>query len=133
MCVRTFYLFCLNLRQLHWFKRLLIILLYFSLCESLVAYMDSIGNERGFSSLLILAGILCALLFPWKRALALEWGMLLAYLVIDIAIKGFVREQVAAFLEGTFLDFFIIATIGFLRHAWDLSEDAKEQAHSLAQ
>jgi signal transduction histidine kinase len=133
VCLRTFYLFCLKLRQLHWFRRILIVLAYFSLCEVLIVYMDSIGYDRGFSSLLILAGILCALLFDWRRALALEWGLLLIYLAIDMKTEGLQQDQIVAFLEGTFLDFFIIATIGFLRYAWHLSEDAKEQAHSLAE
>lgn len=120
--MRTFYLFCLRLRRLHWGHRLLIVLLYFLLFEVLTAYMTTLHRERGFASLLIGAGVLSALAFPWKRALALEWGLLWVYLAINISIKGLCPDQIAAFLSGTFLDFFIIATIGFLRMAWEKEE-----------
>jgi signal transduction histidine kinase len=130
--MQSFYRFCLDLRKISWWCRLLIVLGSFLLFEGLVVYMTTIGRDRGVASLLIITGILAALLFSWKKALAIEWGLLLVYLWINVSIKGWCYDQVVAFLSGTFLDFFIIATIGYFRHGFECLEQAIAKEQSLA-
>ncbi|HEY4035096.1 MAG TPA: HAMP domain-containing sensor histidine kinase [Ktedonobacteraceae bacterium] len=127
-----FYRFCLTLRRLSWTKRLFIVLLSFSLLEALLAYLTIQGKESGIASILILPGILAALLFPWKKAFALEFFLLLIYLGTNMTIKGWNSTEIIAFALGTLIDCFIIVIVAFLRHAWEMAEEAKQKEKKLA-
>jgi len=121
--VQTFYRICFSLRRLPWQSRLLITLVLFCIPEALVAYLAQTRSDQGVANLLLISGIVAVLCFSWKRALAIEWSLLLVYIGIDFAIKGPTSLQVTAFFSGTFFDFFITSTIGLLRHAWEVAED----------
>jgi len=120
--MQRFYQHYLYFSHLSWQLRLFAVLGSFALLECLIVYLTVVGNEKGVSSILVFPGILAALLFPWRKAFALEWGLLWVYLGVNVCFKGFCPSQITAFATGTFLDFFIIATVGFLRYAWELTE-----------
>jgi signal transduction histidine kinase len=84
------------------------------------------------ATLLVFTGLLAALLFPWAVALALEFVLLLIYLGINIAFRGWGYLVFTGFVAGTFADLFLVITVGFLRRAWELAEEARQKEKDLA-
>jgi signal transduction histidine kinase len=123
----AFYRFCFNLRRLSGIWRLFMVFLSFSLLEALLIYLTVLGKERGFTSLLLLIGILIALLFPWAAALALEFFLLIVYLLINMALKGWNDQVIPSFVAGSLMDLFLVATIGLLMYA----EEARQKERDL--
>src|SRR5215472_12234031 len=110
------------MRHRSWTLRLLIVFLSFVPLEALITYLTIQGKERGVASLLVFTGILAALLFPWATALALEFFLLIVYLLINIALKGWSDLVVTSFVAGTLADLLLVAIIGLLWYAWQLAE-----------
>ena len=118
------------MRRLPGILRLLIVL-SFTPIEALIMYLTVYGKERGIASLLVFSGILAALLFSWAIALALEFFLLIVYLLIDIAFKGWSYLVITSFVVGTLTDLFLVVIIGFLWYAWQLAEEAKRKEKEL--
>jgi len=100
--------------------------------EALIISLTVEGKERGVASLLAFTGILAALLFPWAIAFTLEFCFLLAYLLINVALKGWDDLVIVSLVAGTFADLFLVGTISFLLHAWELAEEARQKEKELA-
>jgi signal transduction histidine kinase len=130
--VQTFYGFCFTMRRLSWVWRILIVFLSFALLEAPIMYLTVLGKERGVASILVFTGILAALLFPWATALALEFFLLIVYLLVNIALKGWSDLVVTSFVAGTLTDLFLVVIIGFLWYAWQLAEVSKKKEKELA-
>ena len=129
--MQTFYGFWFTMRRLSWIWRLLIVFLSFVPLEALIMYLTVQGKERGIASILAFTGILAALLFPWATALALEFFLLLVYLLINIALKGWSYLVITSFVAGTLADLFLVAIISFLWYAWQLAETSKKKEREL--
>jgi signal transduction histidine kinase len=123
----AFYRFCFTLRRLSGIWRLFMVFLSFALLEALLVYLTVLGKERGFTSLLLPVGILIALLFPWAAALALEFFLLIVYLLINMALKGWNDQVIPSFVAGSLMDLFLVATIGLLMYA----EEARQKEKNL--
>ena len=110
--MQIFYGFCINMRRLPRIWRLIIIFLSFILLEALIMYLTIQGKERGVASLLVFTGVLAALLFPQASALALEFFLLLIYLLIGVALKGWSDLALTGFAAGALADLLIVVQIG---------------------
>jgi signal transduction histidine kinase len=121
-----------TLRRLSLWKRMTIVLSSFFLFESLIAYVTYLrGSDRGVVSLLVLTGILAAWLFSPKSALLIEFLLMQVYLVVTVLISGWSLMLIVSFVAGIVTDLFLVATIGFLRHALDLMEVARQKEQHL--
>src|SRR5579872_1126362 len=128
----AFYQICLVLRRLPRYCRLFIVLSSFVILEVPVEYLTFIGKERSVASILFFSGVLAALLFQWKKAFAMQCGLLLSYVVVNLFIKGYNYLSVPTIITATFTNFFIIWTVGCLRRGWEMAEEANAKQKSLS-
>ena len=121
-----------TLRRLSLWKRMTIVLSSFLLFESLIASVTYFrGSDRGVVSLLIFTGVLAAWLFSPKSALLIDFLLMQVYLAVNILISGWSLMLIVSFVAGIVTNLFLVATIGFLRHALDLMEAARQKEQHL--
>ncbi len=125
-------LFLHTLRRFSLGKRMTIVLSSFFLLESLIASVTYLkGSDRGVVSLLVITCVLAAWLFSPKSALLIDFFLMQVYLAVKILISGWSVMLIASFTAGFAAHLFLVATIGFLRHALDLMEEARQKEQHL--
>lgn len=128
----VFYQTCFTLRRLPWYCRLSVVFSSFVVLEVPVAYLIHLGMNRNIASILFFSGILAALLFEWKKAFPVQCALLSSHVAILILIKGWNYPSATTFISATIVNFFIIWTIGCLRHGWEIAEENVEKQTKLS-
>ncbi len=124
--------FLYTLRRLSLGKRMTIVCSSFFFLESLVASVTYLkGCDRGVVSLLVITCVLAAWLFSPKSAFLIDFLLMQVYLAVKILISGWSLTLIVSFAVGLAAHLFLVATIGFLRHALDLMEVNRQKEQHL--
>src|SRR2546421_3619621 len=117
--MRTIRVFVLSLRHLPVCMRFFSVIFAFVVDESLI----SASHNWGISSILLIPGVLACWIFPWRAALALEWGLLWIHLALIASSRGWSGYVVQVFISGTITDFVLVGSFGALRTSMDQSQE----------
>src|SRR5207302_394186 len=99
--------FVLSLRHLPVCMRFFIVIFAFVVDELLIIA----SHNWGISSILLIPGVLACWIFPWRVALALEWGLLWIHVGLIIAFhSGWSGYVVQVFISGTVTDFVLVGS-----------------------